>query len=58
MAITQGGPGFASENLNIYTFQTGLFYFRIGYASSLIVSLFVIGVRKFGHPGQSAKEVC
>jgi multiple sugar transport system permease protein len=42
MAITQGGPGFASENLNIYTFQTGLFYFRIGYASSLIVSLFVI----------------
>lgn len=42
MAMTQGGPGFASENLNVYTFQTGLFYFRIGYASALIVSLFAL----------------
>jgi multiple sugar transport system permease protein len=42
MAMTQGGPGFASENLNVYIFQTGLFYFRIGYASALVVSFFVI----------------
>ncbi len=40
MAITQGGPGFASETLNIYIFSTGLYYFRIGYASSLLVILF------------------
>jgi len=44
--MTQGGPGFASETLNVYTFQVGLFYFHIGYASSLIVILFalVLGV--------------
>jgi multiple sugar transport system permease protein len=42
MAMTQGGPGFASENLNVYIFQTGLFYFRIGYGSALVVSFFVI----------------
>jgi multiple sugar transport system permease protein len=42
MAMTQGGPGFASENLNVYIFQTGLFYFRMGYSSALVVSFFVI----------------
>jgi multiple sugar transport system permease protein len=46
MVITQGGPGFASETLNIYIFNTGLYYFRMGYASSLLVILFafVLGV--------------
>jgi len=44
--MTQGGPGFASETLIVYTFQVGLFYFHIGYASSLLVILFalVLGV--------------
>ena len=44
--MTEGGPGFASETLNVYTFQVGLFYFHIGYASSLLVILFalVLGV--------------
>jgi multiple sugar transport system permease protein len=44
--MTAGGPGFASETLNVYTFQVGLFYFHIGYASSLLVILFalVLGV--------------
>ena len=44
--MMQGGPGFASETLNVYTFQVGLFYFHIGYASSLLVILFalVLGV--------------
>jgi multiple sugar transport system permease protein len=44
--MTQGGPGFASETLNVYTFQVGLFYFHIGYACSLLVILFalVLGV--------------
>lgn len=47
--MTQGGPGFASETLNVYTFQVGLFYFHIGYASSLLVILFalVLGVSLF-----------
>lgn len=45
-AMTGGGPGFASETLNVYTFQVGLFYFHIGYASALLVILFtlVLGV--------------
>lgn len=44
--MTAGGPGFASETLNVYTFQVGLFYFHIGYACSLLVILFalVVGV--------------
>jgi len=44
--MTAGGPGFASETLNVYTFQVGLFYFHIGYACSLLMILFalVLGV--------------
>jgi multiple sugar transport system permease protein len=44
--MTGGGPGFASETLNVYTFQVGLFYFHIGYACSLLMILFalVLGV--------------
>ncbi len=40
--MTAGGPGFASETLNVYTFQVGLFYFQVGYASSLLVILFAL----------------
>jgi multiple sugar transport system permease protein len=40
--MTAGGPGFASETLNVYTFHVGLFYFHIGYASSLLVILFAL----------------
>lgn len=40
--MTQGGPGNASETLNIYIFQTGFSYFHMGYSSSLLVILFAI----------------
>ncbi len=40
--MTAGGPGFASETLNVYTFQVGLFDFHIGYACSLLVILFTL----------------
>lgn len=40
--MTQGGPAFASENLNIYVFQSGFNYFHMGYASSLLIVLFAI----------------
>jgi multiple sugar transport system permease protein len=40
--MTQGGPGQASETLNIYIFQSGFSYFHMGYASSLLVILFAI----------------
>lgn len=40
--MTQGGPDVASENLNLYVFQTGFSYFRMGAASSLAIVLFTI----------------
>ncbi len=40
--MTQGGPDIASENLNIYVFQKGFSYFRMGQASSLAVVLFTL----------------
>lgn len=36
-STTLGGPGTSSETLNIYIYQTGLFYFHIGYASALSI---------------------
>lgn len=44
--MTRGGPGFASETLNVYDFLVGLFYYRVGYGSSIAVILFalVLGV--------------
>lgn len=40
--MTQGGPNIASENLNLYIFQTGFSYFRMGRASALAIILFSI----------------
>ena len=44
--MTQGGPDIASENLNLFVFQMGFSYFRMGAASSLAIILFtlVLGV--------------
>ena len=41
-AMTQGGPGNASETLNIYIFQTAFSYQKIGYASSLLIIFFAL----------------
>ncbi len=45
-AMTQGGPGFTSETLNIYTYVQAFGYFNFGYASSILVVFFgiVLGV--------------
>ena len=40
--MTEGGPGFASETLNLYVFQTSFKYLHLGYASALIVIFFSI----------------
>jgi multiple sugar transport system permease protein len=40
--MTQGGPGFATETLNIYSYQQGFQYFQMGYGSSLLVIFFAI----------------
>ena len=39
---TQGGPGTASTTLNVYSYNTGFVYFRMGYASALMVTLMAI----------------
>jgi multiple sugar transport system permease protein len=41
-AMTQGGPGFTSETLNIYTYVQAFGYFNFGYASSVLVVFFAI----------------
>ena len=40
--MTMGGPGYSSETLNIYTYQTSFQYFNFGYASALLVVFFAI----------------
>ncbi|MHB1413708.1 MAG: carbohydrate ABC transporter permease [Chloroflexota bacterium] len=40
--MTRGGPGFASETINVYNFLTGLFYYKVGYGSSMSVVIFVM----------------
>ncbi len=39
--ITQGGPGIASETLNVFAFKTGFEFFRAGYAATLLIFLLV-----------------
>lgn len=39
---TQGGPGTASSTLNVYSYNTGFVYFKMGYASALMVTLMAI----------------
>ena len=40
--MTQGGPGGASDTLNIYLFNTAFAYFHMGMASSMVVIFFAI----------------
>ncbi len=40
--MTQGGPGYASETLNIYSFVLGFQYFQMGMASSLLIIFFAL----------------
>ncbi len=41
-ATTGGGPGFSSETLNIYAYQNAFYYFKFGYASSILIIFFAI----------------
>jgi multiple sugar transport system permease protein len=40
--MTQGGPGGASDTINIYLFNTAFSYFHMGMASSMVVVFFAI----------------
>ncbi|MBK5201133.1 MAG: sugar ABC transporter permease [Spirochaetaceae bacterium] len=41
-AMTGGGPGYASENLNILAFKYSFQYFRMGQSAVMLVFLFII----------------
>ncbi len=41
-AITQGGPGTASETINIYLYLQAFSFFRLGHASAVVVVFFAI----------------
>jgi multiple sugar transport system permease protein len=41
-AITQGGPGTASETINIYLYLQAFAFFKIGEASAVVVVFFVL----------------
>jgi multiple sugar transport system permease protein len=40
--MTTGGPGNASESLNIYTFRQGFWFLNMGYAAALAIIMLVI----------------
>lgn len=40
--LTNGGPGFASETLNIYAFNLSFGYFKFGYGAAALMVLFLI----------------
>lgn len=40
--LTNGGPGFASETLNIYAFNLSFEYFKFGYGGAALMVLFLI----------------
>jgi multiple sugar transport system permease protein len=40
--ITLGGPGTASETINILLYQTAFAYYDLGYASAMVVVFFVL----------------
>jgi multiple sugar transport system permease protein len=41
-AITQGGPGSASETINLYLYSVAFIYYDIGYGSAIAVVFFVL----------------
>ena len=41
-AITQGGPGSASETINLYLYSVAFTYYDIGYGSEIAVVFFAL----------------
>ena len=41
-AMTQGGPGTASETINIYLYNVAFSYYNIGYASAMAIIFFIL----------------
>jgi multiple sugar transport system permease protein len=47
-AITQGGPGNASETINLYLYSVAFAYYDVGYGSAVAVVFFVLVVALAG----------
>jgi multiple sugar transport system permease protein len=47
-AITQGGPGTASETINVYLYSVAFVYYDVGYASAIVVVFFALIVALAG----------
>jgi multiple sugar transport system permease protein len=41
-AITQGGPGNASETINLYLYSVAFVYYDVGYASAIVIVFFAL----------------
>jgi multiple sugar transport system permease protein len=41
-AITQGGPGSASETINLYLYSVAFVYYDVGYASAIAIVFFAL----------------
>jgi len=41
-AITQGGPGSASETINLYLYSVAFVYYDVGYASAIVIVFFAL----------------
>ena len=41
-AITQGGPGTASETINLYLYSVAFAYYDVGYGSAIAVVFFAL----------------
>ncbi|UGV29069.1 sugar ABC transporter permease [Rhodopseudomonas boonkerdii] len=47
-AITQGGPGNASETINLYLYSVAFVYYDVGYGSAIVVVFFALIVALAG----------
>jgi multiple sugar transport system permease protein len=47
-AITQGGPGTASETINLYLYSVAFVYYDVGYASAIVIVFFALIVALTG----------
>ena len=55
--ITQGGPGTASETINIFLYLQAFAFYNIGYASAVVVVFFVIIVAAVAAAALRAAEI-
>ena len=53
-AITQGGPGSASETINLYLYSVAFIYYDLGYGSAIAVVFFAADRRAGGRDASSA----